>query len=224
MKKSEVVLDKDMSYIYGWFLADGTLYNTTRNRGRLSTEVSSKDLDILEKMSYVLTREGFKNSITSRTRNTNFKSNYESKILRICSLELRTFFKECGFPEGKKSCVAKPPSFQYDEVSFSRGYIDADGSFSIGKTHDIPILSICLSSDFMYEFFREKLKIICGFESNIKRNSRDNVYNLMITRKKALLFIKWLGYEEDGILSLNRKRMKAVELLSKYNEKYFLGD
>ena len=43
------MLNEIESYIFGLLITDGSLYLTSRNRGKVSLEVSYIDLDIVEK-------------------------------------------------------------------------------------------------------------------------------------------------------------------------------
>ena len=43
-------MDKNESYIFGILVTDGSLYLTTRNRGRIILEISGKDEDIVDKL------------------------------------------------------------------------------------------------------------------------------------------------------------------------------
>jgi len=213
-------LDRELSYVYGWFAGDGGLYSSTRNRGKLSTEISIIDKDIIYKMKDIFDSLDINSTIRTRTRNTNYKNNYESISLSVFSLEFRKFFMKAGFPEGSKHLLIKPPVIPFDTQSFTRGFIDADGSFCIGKTYNIPIISICISSEDLYSFFINIIAEVCGYIPNLTRNKRDSVYNLQITRKNAITFIGWLGYENQREISLNRKKSKALELVNIYKEVY----
>lgn len=214
------VLNKDLSYMYGWFAGDGGLYNTTRNRGKLQTEISFEDKDIIYKLESILSSMQINSSVRTRTRDTNYKLSYKSISLAVYSLDFRTFFIDAGFEKGCKTTSIAPPTIPFDEKSFARGYIDADGSFCIGRTHNIPILSICISSEKIYLFFIKEIEKVCGYTPNLTRNKRDNVYNLQVTRKNVLDFIDWLGYDIEGEISLDRKKYKALELVNKYKTLY----
>ena len=66
------IMDKNQSYIYGLLITDGNLYLTSRNRGRVTLEVSDKDKDIVESLVKIIPNS----STRIRTRDTNFKQNY----------------------------------------------------------------------------------------------------------------------------------------------------
>ena len=65
------MLDKNDSYIYGLLITDGSMYLTTRNRGKVTLEISKKDEDIVMKLNKLIP----KSKIHERVRNTNFKNN-----------------------------------------------------------------------------------------------------------------------------------------------------
>ncbi len=210
-------LDSDLSYLYGWFAGDGGLYNTTRNRGRLSTEINYDDRDIIYKLASVFDSLNVKAYIGTRTRDTNpFKSIYKSIFLRVNSLEFRKTIMAAGFIEGDKHLTVRPPIIPFVHNSFVRGYIDADGSFGIVKAYNIPFISICVSSENMYKYLKNIMKEVCDFEINLTRNKRDNLYNMQLTRKKAIMFMKWLEYDK-GEISLDRKQKKVLELVNLYS-------
>ncbi len=65
-------MDKNMSYIYGLFQTDGHLYEQSRNRGKLTLEINSRDVDILESLDKIIPCNSY---ISSRKRVTNFGEN-----------------------------------------------------------------------------------------------------------------------------------------------------
>ena len=65
------MLDKNDSYIYGLLITDGSMYLTTRNRGKVTLEISKKDEDIVMKVNKLIN----KSKIHKIVRNTNFNNN-----------------------------------------------------------------------------------------------------------------------------------------------------
>lgn len=98
------------SYIYGLLQADGNFYETTRNRGKIRLEISKRDKDIIYKLSNNL---NVNTNISERTRDTNFKEEYDSISLTIFSLEFRNKIKSLGLHPGKKDISIKPPNKEY---------------------------------------------------------------------------------------------------------------
>lgn len=118
------------SYLFGFLLADGSLYLNSRNRGRVQIEISYNDIDIIEK---IYENFPYKSTITSRERVTNFKTDYKSIIWGCHQLEFREQLLELGFPRQDKTNVANTPHKKYLKPAFWRGYIDGDGSIGIYK-------------------------------------------------------------------------------------------
>lgn len=70
----------DYAYLFGFIQTDGHLYTNTRDRGRLSIEVSKIDEDILWAFKSLIP---FNSSITERVRVTNFGNRHTSVIWRV---------------------------------------------------------------------------------------------------------------------------------------------
>lgn len=139
------LMNPEHAYLYGFILADGSLYETSRNRGRLAIELSARDEDILHKLKQFIPFDAY---IRYRTRNTNFKSNYKSCSLTIHSQEFRSELKRIGLPIGKKSEIVSTPVVPFSEIDFWRGMIDRDGSVGVtGKS--IPYVSFTTTSEFI---------------------------------------------------------------------------
>jgi hypothetical protein len=89
----------DYAYMFGFLQTDGHLSKSTRNRGRLSVEVSKEDEAILWAFKNLLL---FNSSITERRRNTNFTEDYPSVIWRVYDQEFRDYLESWGLFYGKK--------------------------------------------------------------------------------------------------------------------------
>lgn len=194
---------EQISYLIGFLHADGHLYETTRNRGKLSIEVDETDNDIIIKVQNLIG-----GTIRKRNRETNFGQN-SSVILTQCGLETRKFLKSKGMIAGKKSLIISAPS----KLSFNhylRGYFDGDGSLGFTKNNE-PFISFCVSSeklkDQILTFLNEKL----GITKNLKRNKRDKVYNIVVKNEGAIGLGK-LMYKRSSIF-LDRKKKKFNSLL-----------
>ena len=139
-----------MSYIYGLLITDGSLYLTTRNRGKIVLEVSEKDRDIIEKLVETIPNSNIK----IRTRSTMFKSNYTTFSFTNHRREFREELISYGFPIRDKTLLSSIPSVDYDERYFWKGVIDGDGS--IGITHceqPEPFISLVTKSENLKENF-----------------------------------------------------------------------
>lgn len=192
-----------MSYIFGFIQADGNLLEFERGRGRLSIELSFKDKELLEKIKENIP---VNSTLSERIRDTNFKKEYKSCSLKIYNKKARDTFKMFGVPIGKKSNIIEPPKFEHNEIDYWRGIIDADGSIGI-SSNNIPFITLSTKSEGLYKGFKKFLKRHLNHTIKINRNKRDGVYNIMISRKKAIKLMKLLYYE--NCFGLNRKIKKV---------------
>lgn len=194
----------DISYFVEFSMMDGHMSQQSRNRGKLSIELSSRDYDILSKF-----KDMFKNShLTHRIRNTNFKDDYESVIFSIYNKEIRDELINIGFKYGEKNFFIPNNIVTRD---FWRGIIDADGSLGFMKSGR-PFVSLVISDELMKDEYLLLIKMITGKDKNVNRNKRDNVYNIMITDEDAQELVKLLYYNE--CLAIDRKLNMAHEILS----------
>jgi hypothetical protein len=91
MEPSDIDLkNPHYAYMFGFIQTDGHLYNTTRDRDRVSIEVSKQDEDILWAFKNLIP---FNSSITERERNTNFSNNYISVIWRVYEKKFRDYLE-----------------------------------------------------------------------------------------------------------------------------------
>lgn len=135
-------MNKEESYIYGLLITDGSLSLRTRNRGKVSLEVSKKDEDIIYKLCNLIPNSHQR----ERTRDTNFKKDYTTKIFSNTRREFREKLISQGFPVINKTLNASPPILDYSEFDFWRGVIDGDGSIGI-TSKDIPFISLVTKSE-----------------------------------------------------------------------------
>lgn len=203
----ELLTPEQKSYLIGFLQGDGHHSESTRNRGKISIEISDRDIDILDKLEEILSSY-IKVSRSHRTRKTNF-----SECASLCSLTLfdwafRIEIKEF-VPVGKKSEIIKPPNTEYNDKHYIRGLIDADGSLGFKKTGE-PFLSLVTSSESIKEYIVDSIKKVIGVEKRLNRNKRDNVYNIGVGNEDAMLYSEWLY--EDATIFLNRKRDKYKEI------------
>ena len=194
-------------YIYGLMLADGNLLLYSQNRGKLTIEVAIRDKDIIYKLNEILPG----GSISKRLRSTNFKSNYESICYKNYLLEVRNALLQRGFPVGQKSKVARPPIDSYSDKDFWRGFIDGDGSIGF-INNDIPYLSLGTISENIYLEFTSFLKNKFGIVKHLKRNKRDNCYNIIIKNEEAIEVAAYLY--SDAEIYLDRKYNEYLKIKS----------
>jgi hypothetical protein len=186
--------------VFGLAQTDGSLSVETRNRGRLSFEISRADEEILTRIAAQLPCSS---TLTRRTRDTNFKKDYESSVLRIFDREWRERFLQWGLPEGRKSLIVRPPTAPFSEVDYVRGLTDGDGS--VGFTaKGLPFVSLVTSSTDIANFYVDFIHRTTGrTRKRTSRNARDNVYNISIFKEPAQTVADLLYY--DGCLGMARK-------------------
>jgi hypothetical protein len=195
-----------LSYIIGFLHADGHLYETTRNRGKISIELADRDKDILIKINNVFYKRGH---ITNRTRNTNYKKNYKSTILTICHKDIRDYLKSHGLIAGKKSYKVDIPE-NISKKNYMRGYLDGNGSLGFTSA-GFPFLSITTASTFLKESICDFIYRITGKQKNINPNKRDNIYNIIVNREDAQKVASHLY--KDSQIYLNRKYQSYLEIM-----------
>ncbi|MFC7911624.1 LAGLIDADG family homing endonuclease [Streptomyces nigra] len=194
------------AYMFGFLQADGHLSGEPRRRGRLTVEIGARDIDLLREFQKLTP---YNSSITERTRSTNFSAIHTSAVWCVCSLEARTKINQLGLPYGHKSRTITPPSVAFSGRDYVRGVIDADGS--VGCTSQgSPFVSLTTSSTAVATYVSSYVKDITGADRTLKRNRRDDVYNILYTKEAAQQLAAHIYYQ--GCLSLDRKRSAAHSL------------
>jgi len=194
------------SYLIGLLQTDGNIYETTRNRGRITLELSEKDSDIIEKINNIIPEYS---KIYRRTRNTNFKQNSQSISLKIFDMEMRNHLKKF-IPVGNKNKTINIPD-NIIEIDYWRGIIDGDGSLGL-TSKNIPFISLVTKSSDLAISFINFIKNITGVIKTSTPNKRDDIYNIMLTKELAQCLVKTLYY--DNCICIDRKKEKAVIVLS----------
>lgn len=200
---------KQLSYIYGLMITDGSLQKKNGIPVGLTLEISIKDRDLVEKLHNLIPYS----SVYYRNRVTNFSDDYNSVIFYCGRRENFQPILDMGFPLEDKTNLAAPPITDYDEVSFWRGVIDGDGSLGFRKNGQA-FLSLATKSEGLKQSFCLFLQKITGRKYNPKRNQRDGIYNIGCNTNSAKKVIKVLyeGIEENDIY-LDRKYQKMKEVL-----------
>ncbi|MEV6550849.1 hypothetical protein AB0M57_19385 [Streptomyces sp. NPDC051597] len=198
--------DPRYAYMFGFLQADGHLTRGPGNKGRLTVEISHRDLGILEEFQQLTP---YNSTITARTRATNFSACHRSVTWTLCSLEARTTLAEAGLPYGRKSNRVRPPRAAFSRPDYLRGIIDADGS--VGFTgQGFPFVSLTTASTAIGAYLCHYAKKVTGNERLIARNARDGIYNILYAKEAAQALGAHLYY--PGCLSLQRKRAAAASL------------
>lgn len=204
--EAEIKLTKKICYMIGFFHADGSLSAYSRNRGKFEIELSRKDRKILKKFQRMIPCHS---RYRERTRDTNFKNTYRSAILTVNDLHFRNFLKSVGCPVGRKDLIIAPPNPLPYPISYFRGYADGNGSVGFTET-GTPFLSVTTNSDAIKDFVLSFLFKRFGLRKKVSRNTRDNIYNIMVTRENAVALSRLL-YLRGG-LCLSRKKKAAKEI------------
>ncbi|MFE2551682.1 hypothetical protein ACFXGI_24475 [Streptomyces sp. NPDC059355] len=200
--------DPRYAYMFGFLQADGHLSEQSRRRGRLTVEISVRDIHILHEFQRLTP---YASSVSERVRGTNFSSQHHSATWALCALEARTTLNELGLPYGRKSATIMPPHLEFSRRDYLRGVIDADGS--VGFTgQGFPFVSLTTASTAIGAFLCDYAREITGAERRIKRNARDDIYNIVYTKEAAMHLAEHLYY--PGCLALLRKQTAADSLTS----------
>lgn len=186
------MLNKFESYVYGLILTDGSIYLTTRNRGKITIELKRQDEELLLKLQKQIPHS----KITRRTRNTNFKQNSETSILSNYQKEFRDFFLSVGIPSKNKSIIGTIPNTLFSESDFWRGVIDGNGSLGYTNNNE-PFVSLVVKSEMLKDAFLELINIKFNIRKCIKPNTRDNVYNIILKNENAIDFLNFIYTDAD---------------------------
>lgn len=193
-----------LAYVFGLAQTDGSLSVETRNRGRLSFEISRADEEILVRIAAALPCSS---TLKHRKRDTNFKKDYESSVLRIFDRAWRSRFLDWGVPVGRKSSIVRPPAAPFSEVDYIRGLADGDGSLGF-TAKGLPFVSFVTSSTVLADFYVDFLHRTTGRpRKRTSRNARDGVYNIVVFNEAAQIVADTLYYE--GCLGMARKYAAA---------------
>lgn len=192
------MLTKFESYLYGLILTDGSLYFTTRNRGKVSIELNKKDTELLKKLQQRIPNS----SVKPRTRNTNFKQHNESVIFTNYQKEFREFFVKNGIPKQNKSIYGNIPTTTFSEPDFWRGVYDGNGSLGFTANNE-PFISLVTKSEPLKQSLLSLMKTKFGIIKNINPNRRDHVYNITLKNEDAIAFANFLY--KNASLYMQRK-------------------
>lgn len=199
---------EDHAYFLGLLATDGTINESSRNRGRVSFELQSRDASVLTALSQSIP---YRSRFRYRYRTTNFAQAYESAILTFCDLRFRRELSALGYTSGKKCHTTSPPRCEYDEVGFWRGVVDGDGSLGITGLNR-PFISLVTASQQLRDAYIDFVARVAGTRPNPKRNARDRVFNIMVLDEPARELAGVL-YRED-VLAIPRKVGAARLVLS----------
>ncbi|KOV73098.1 MULTISPECIES: LAGLIDADG family homing endonuclease [unclassified Streptomyces] len=196
----------EYAYMFGFLQADGHLAQGPGQKGRLTVELSARDTDLLRTFQKLTP---YYSSITTRTRSTNFAKTHTSAVWTLCSLEARTALNDLGLPYGRKSETISPPNTRFSRRDYLRGLIDADGSVGF-TSKGIPFVCLTTASSATASCLRDYGRDVGGADRTLKRNARDDIYNILYTKEVAQRLVADLYYPD--CLALARKRSAAEAL------------
>lgn len=191
-------MNKFESYLYGLILTDGSLYLQSRNRGRIAIELQASDIDLL----YQLQQQIPHSSIHTRTRDTNFKKNYQSVIFTNYQKEFRDRFINYGIPLKNKKTIGTVPMVPYSINDFWRGVYDGNGSIGFTSKNE-PFVSLVTKSEPLKEELCKLLASKFNIHKNINPNQRDKIFNIVLKNEDAIQFCDFLY--ENAPIYLQRK-------------------
>lgn len=195
------------AYLFGLLLADGHHSGSPLGKGSVSLELSSRDSDILEAIRSTIPWNWH---LSSRTRSTNFAKSHTSTVLSLHDQEVRAALHAAGLPVGNKSRSITPPDHPFSERDFTRGLFDGDGSLGF-TAKGYPFISIVTDSEQIANWVTTKLTEIASVNRRSNRNTRDGVYNILLTGEPTKSFVKWLYQPQD--LAINRKATAALQII-----------
>lgn len=202
------ISSEHINYIIGFLQGDGA-NSVYKNKGRISIEISRRDIQILDDIEKILMKCVYIGR-GERTRDTNFKLDYSSNSLHIYDSRARRWLTR-HVPTGKKSSSITPPFFakSSDLYHYIRGLTDSDGSLGITSLNR-PFWSLCTGSEQIKHFIVKNIKDVLNKEKRLSRNKRDGVYNIVLYDEDAVMYTKLLY--NNATLYLHRKYRKFTQL------------
>lgn len=190
---------KEQLYILGLMITDGF-----KSQNLYCIELKDEDKNVLEQIS-----KKYDCSLYSRTRDTNFMTNYSCTRLSIknSNSNLVSFLNQY-IPHENKTINAYVPEEYLYSPSLWRGILDGDGCYGYRK--ETPYVGFVTKSENLKNAFCIIVKEIVGQELTASRNTRDGVYNLGITSVNAKKFIEWLLSEETFYIKRKKEIMESI--------------
>ncbi|AYF74104.1 hypothetical protein D7D52_09755 [Nocardia yunnanensis] len=196
----------ETSYMVGLFQTDGSHYGSTAGKGKLSLELAARDGAFLTELQRHIPGHSV---VRVRTRDTNFRTDYVTHCLEICTQAVRADFERFGVPTGRKSETIRPPTGDFSRPDYLRGIIDGDGS--IGFTaNGYPFISLVTTSPFIAEHFCAEIEAVCGVSRSARPNKRDGAVNVMIANAAAVALARWCYTPRS--LAMPRKSTAAEQV------------
>ena len=196
-----------MSYIVGFFAADGWL--TLNKRGANFWCIQITDKKLLEGIKKTIKAE---HKIGNRKRRENEKIIYR---LQIGSKEMCDDLRKIGFTDNKTKNLVVPNIPKKYISDFTRGYFDGDGNVWIGYVHkksknpNLTIRTMFTSCSLNFlERLHKKLQI-SGIKGGYIYTSKDNYSRLQFSVTDSLKLYDFM-YNGQNTSTLFLKRKKDV--------------
>ena len=177
--------------------------------------ISSKDIDILNKIKTVMNSES---EIKSYKNYGSFINSSDVSVFSISNQYLVKALRNLGFDSNKTTSCTFPNISEEFYLPFIRGYFDGDGSLTkyvANDGYERYSCSICGTESFLL-FVKNYLeqKYNCKFNSKlIKRFDTENCcYALAMSGKKNSIHFLNLLYKDSNI-SLDRKYNKYLSFI-----------
>lgn len=198
-----------VAYFLGLLHTDGTHDGDLRHKGRVTIELAQRDVDVLHSLAEALP---IKTSIGTRTRITNFSGGkpYTCFSLNAFDQEFRRWLATMRMPPGRKATSVGPPSCAFSHRDYLRGIVDGDGSVGFTKTGS-PFVSFVTASEELAEFVADAIMTTSGKARSLRRNARDDVFNVMVTNVAAAQLAEYIWPSRD-VLGMARKKESGLSV------------
>lgn len=186
----------ELAYVIGYFLADGYLFDYDKWK-YYGVYFSSKDFDILYKMSVVC---GYRNKISKAI---NKKRNTWIYEMKFSGKYIWNFFDDLGFNNNKSHTAKIPKQIPKKFMSHCvRGIFDGDGGIFL-KSNFYPFVAIVGTKDVI-----NSIEKYCN-GGNVKNKDCSPCY-IWYYGKRAIDFLNWIY--EDSTIHMDRKYNKYLNV------------
>jgi len=196
----------ERAYLFGLLQTDGSHTQGTRNRGRIQLELAGSDAALLEQLVSLCP---WHSTVRYRTRDTNFRADYQSAVWTLSSWDARIELTDLGFPPGPKSHSASPPIVPHSERDYLRGLIDGDGSLGFTSAGR-PFVSFVSASEPLARYVEARFEALTGVRRRTNRTARDGLFNPMLQSEAAVAVATHLYHPGDLALARKAEVSSAV--------------
>ncbi len=171
-----------VAYLLGLLHTDGWHSGSVTAKGKVGIELQERDVEVLRQIRSVIPCRSF---LRRRRRPTNFADDYVSYTLQFFDQATRVELAALGMAPGRKAYdLAPPQGVGLVHSDYLRGVLDGDGSVGISRT-GMPFISLVTASEPLARFFEAQIWQVCGVRRSTRRNSRDQVFNVMVANRAA---------------------------------------